>query len=307
MNYFPNNPLISVILPIYNGSEFILQQLDSVLNQTYKNFEIILVDDASSDNSAEIAKEFFKKRKFNNFILSTNPENIGVNKSFEEGIRICHGKYIAICDQDDVWIKDKIEILVKNIEIREVNLVYSQSFLLKNDLFTKKKYPRQNLSTDIFIKLQHNNTRGASMLIRRNFLESILPFSDADIYDKWIYFISVIYESLHFIDTPLDYYRSHSRNVVGTKFRYREKSEVLLRLDSKIKFYNDLLIFLSGKNFKIEEIKASIIIIIEFLENMRNCINSRKISCFQEYLKYVLFKDFFMKEKLIYLYYFLFK
>ena len=96
------------------------------------------------------------------------------------------------------------------------------------------------------------------MMIRKSFLQSILPFSNADIYDKWIYFISILIGVVDFIETPLDYYRSHRDNVVGTKFKYSQKSSIISKIELKIRFYNDLLIFLGNRNFNNKEISHSI-------------------------------------------------
>ena len=101
-------PLISIALCTYNGEEFIRQQLNSLLNQTYTNIEIIAVDDFSIDRTVAILQEYAAlDRRLNIF---TNEHNLGYTNNFEKALNLCNGDLIAICDQDDIWHPDKLKI-----------------------------------------------------------------------------------------------------------------------------------------------------------------------------------------------------
>ena len=102
------DPLISIALCTYNGERFVREQLDSLVNQTYKNIEIIAVDDHSSDQTFAILENY--KSKFKNIRTFQNNANLGFRKNFEKALRECTGEYIALSDQDDVWRLDKIAV-----------------------------------------------------------------------------------------------------------------------------------------------------------------------------------------------------
>ena len=104
-------PLISVIIPVYNVEKYLRECLDSVINQTYKNLEIICVNDCSTDSSPEILEEYAKKDR--RIIIKKNPKNIGLGLTRNEGIKIASGEYIHCLDSDD-WLElYAYEILVK--------------------------------------------------------------------------------------------------------------------------------------------------------------------------------------------------
>ena len=121
-----NTPLISVVIPSYNSSEFIRETIESVLNQTYKNFEIIVVDDESSDNTVSILKDLSNKNKrINYYQIPHNgrpsvPRNYGVEKS--------NGKFVAFLDTDDIWVENKLKKQISEFEKHpDYILVYSMS------------------------------------------------------------------------------------------------------------------------------------------------------------------------------------
>ena len=93
------NPLISVLVPSYNHGKFISQTIASILNQTHNNFEIVIVDDGSSDDSIERILEFRDTR----IRLIQLNENVGACKAMNIGIQHCQGKFIAVCNSDDLW------------------------------------------------------------------------------------------------------------------------------------------------------------------------------------------------------------
>ena len=111
MPFLENNndqePLVSVVMCTYNGEKFLQRQLESLFEQTYTNIEIIIADDASTDNTQQILKENASKDK--RIRLLFHQKNIGYNKNFEHALQLVHGMYISICDQDDIWHPNKIK------------------------------------------------------------------------------------------------------------------------------------------------------------------------------------------------------
>lgn len=106
-----NNPLISVIIPVFNVEPYICSTLDGLLNQTYSNWEAILIDDCSTDDSYSIMKKYEKKDP--RFKCFKNEKNSGPSFSRNKGLDICKGMYITFLDSDDVWKCDKLEIQIR--------------------------------------------------------------------------------------------------------------------------------------------------------------------------------------------------
>lgn len=113
-------PKVSVILSTYNGSKFIGRAIESVLNQNFQDFELIIIDDGSTDNTFQIINQWAKKDK--RIIILKNEKNLGVPKSLNRGLKVAKGEYVALIDDDDEWIdKDKIK---KQVEFLEQNHSY---------------------------------------------------------------------------------------------------------------------------------------------------------------------------------------
>jgi len=105
------NPKVSVIIPTYNREKFLERAINSVLSQSLKDYEIIIIDDASTDNTSNIVKSEYPKLK-----LITLKQNKGAAVARNEGIKKAKGKYIAFLDSDDIWHKNHLKILVKELE-----------------------------------------------------------------------------------------------------------------------------------------------------------------------------------------------
>ena len=114
-------PKVSVIIPVYNSEKYIARCLDSVIEQTYKNIEIIIINDGSKDKSKEILDEY--EKKYPNIIRHIEQENKGVAKTRNYGIKIANGNYITFIDNDDYIDKDYIETFVNVLKENEYDIV----------------------------------------------------------------------------------------------------------------------------------------------------------------------------------------
>ena len=106
------NPTISVIMPVYNGERFLEETINSILNQTFKNFELIIVNDDSQDDTLKIIKKYRDER----IVLINNQKNLGVTNSINIGLKIAKGKYIASCNSDDISHPKRIEVEFNYLE-----------------------------------------------------------------------------------------------------------------------------------------------------------------------------------------------
>lgn len=116
-------PLVSIITPLYNSEKYIGETIESVLNQTYKNWEMLIVDDCSKDNGVKIVNEYVLKDK--RIKLFRNEKNEGVSFSRNRAIDLSQGKYIAFLDSDDLWKKEKLEKQISFMEKNNITLSYT--------------------------------------------------------------------------------------------------------------------------------------------------------------------------------------
>ncbi len=124
--------LVSVIIPVYNSEKYIHETIQSVLNQTYKNFELIIVNDGSTDNSLSIIENSQKK---DNRIKILNKINSGVSETRNFGLNIAKGEYVAFLDSDDVWLPNNLELKVNCINQNFLDAVYSYCEIIDEESF----------------------------------------------------------------------------------------------------------------------------------------------------------------------------
>ena len=121
--------MISVIVPLFNGEKYIRETLDSVINQTYLNWECIIVDDGSTDNSATIAKEYVAKDQR---IKYFQQNNAGPSQARNYGLQLAKGRYIQFLDADDVLLKERFQVLIESAEKLGTNAILFSDFYLGN-------------------------------------------------------------------------------------------------------------------------------------------------------------------------------
>ena len=130
-----NHPLISVIVNCYNGETFLRDTIKSILNQSYKNFEIIFWDNQSTDQSASIYKNF-KDERLKYYYAK---KHTSLYEARNLAIKKAKGKYIAFIDTDDLWVKNKLLLQIKKFKNEKVGLVYSNYYILNQFTGLKKK------------------------------------------------------------------------------------------------------------------------------------------------------------------------
>ena len=136
------NIKVSVIIPVYNVEQYLRQCLDSVINQTFKDIEIIIVNDCSPDNSLQIIKQY--QQKDSRIVLVDLPENTGVGNARNEGIKLAKGKYITFIDPDDWAAKNFIDVLYNSIEKYNTDFV-SVSYVKMSNYKVASKKLKSNL------------------------------------------------------------------------------------------------------------------------------------------------------------------
>lgn len=173
-----NNPLVSVIIPCYNSHETIVECVNSVLCQTYKNFEIIIIDDGSTDNTLDVLYEHFDSySQFTIKILTQT--NRGPSSARNNGIRAANGQYIAFLDADDIWLPKKLEKQIQYfIDFPETVMVMGckDRLLFNKPILTKVISIKQMLFRNYFYT--------SSVIVSKNTLASVGLFNTKQKYSE---------------------------------------------------------------------------------------------------------------------------
>ena len=158
--------LVSVITPVYNAEKFIGQTIESVFNQTYKNLELILVDDVSTDRSVEIIKEYGEEHSEIVYFLQT--ENSGAGVARNKALEIAKGQYVAFLDADDLWVPEKTERQIQLM--RRKNSSFSYAAIEMIDEFGKMVKGKRSIkeSCDYKYLLQNTIIATSSVIVDRN-------------------------------------------------------------------------------------------------------------------------------------------
>ena len=123
-----NQPVFSVIIPTYNREKLLKRAIDSIISQTYKNFELIIVDDGSIDHTEELVENYKDDR-----IIYIYKENGGQNSALNKGIESAKGEYIGFCDSDDSWLSNKLEKhIAKYNSDEDIKVVYDLTGIIEN-------------------------------------------------------------------------------------------------------------------------------------------------------------------------------
>jgi glycosyltransferase involved in cell wall biosynthesis len=223
------HPTVSVALCTCNGERFLRQQLDSIQSQSQPVNEIIICDDCSDDTTAEIVLEFAAETSvpvkwFRNLL------RLGVTKNFEKAISLCSGEIIFLCDQDDRWLPQKVEILVGQLGQNPAAMAFSNAAVVKDDLtplgyrlwssiwFDDGEQQRVKSGDALPVLLRHAIAAGATLAFRSKYLPLILPIpSLPHSHDIWITLLLACVGNILPIDQDLIQYRLHGANQVGMR------------------------------------------------------------------------------------------
>jgi len=227
-------PAVSVVIPAYNCADFLFQTLDSVLNQTFSDFEIIVVDDGSTDNTKDLVSNYIDKHK--DKIKYIYQENGGPAAARNKGIRNSKGKYIAFVDSDDLWAPEKLEIQMEFIQKNhDFHFVFSDMYLLDEtgkigDTIMKSKKP---FSGYIFFELLKDNfIFSPTPLVKKECFEKAGLFCEErsiiSTEDHYMWLKIAYYFKGGYIGKPLAYYRIRSGSLSSYKYNLAIKDLIIL-------------------------------------------------------------------------------
>ncbi len=211
-----NSELVSIAMPTYNGELFLAEQIESILAQSYKNLELIIVDDCSTDKTVEILNQY---KLFKNIRIYQNGKRLGAIKNFSNAISLCNGKFIALSDQDDIWYEEKIAKLVEDIE--NAMLICSDVVMIdtKRKIINKSWFKYQSIYIPskpfVFYEVVYQNfALGCTMLFKSELVKHILPIPEDSLsHDWWIAANASFLGKIKVHKDPLMFKRKHNTNV----------------------------------------------------------------------------------------------
>ena len=215
---------------------FVAEQVRSILHQTLPPSELVVSDDASTDGTVskvrEIVDRFRAERPTSPlaFVVLKNPEPLGVTANFEQAVRACTGDLVALSDQDDVWMPDRLRAVVREFAARpRLTLLHSDARLVDEAgapiahtlaeaiEFTASEQRQEHEGNSFDLLLKRNVVAGATTVFRRELLAHAIPFPDTWVHDEWLAMIASVTGQVDFLPEQLIDYRQHSSNQIGAR------------------------------------------------------------------------------------------
>lgn len=288
-------PLISIIMASYNYSQFIEKAIESILNQTYKNWELLIIDDGSTDNSIGLIKKYSDNYKNISLYQHKNRQNKGLSKTIQLGLKKSKGNYIAFLESDDFWANECLSKKVEAInKYPEAKLIYNDVELFGDDnrLNTMETYIRRCRAISEKIKEPSHLTKYfivapviatfSAMMVEKNILKKCNFNSPIAPYlDWWLGAQITFLANAYYIDEKLTHWQIHPQSYIGTTKqktdRVQEKNflksvlDILKKLDNKR--YSSYL--LETYNYKLKTHSTEMF--SSQKENLINAIKNKKI------------------------------
>lgn len=219
---------ISVALCTYNGSRFLHEQLDSIARQSQIPDEVVVCDDGSTDATHALLDEFASNASFLVRIVH-NPDRLGPTKNFEKAIQMCKGDTIFLCDQDDIWVPEKLKVLSSVLDCNpNAAYAFSDAVIVNDNSAPQGRtfWAERGLYNhhaplsgpgQIELLLRENFIPGAAMAIRASYRRLFLPIPVGWMHDYWIALLGSLFARGVPVEEPLLYYRRHVAQVCGSK------------------------------------------------------------------------------------------
>lgn len=223
--------MLSVVLCTYNGAKYLKDQLKGIAAQTRLPGELIIADDCSTDKTLQIAYDFAKDSAFP-VRIETGTERLGFISNFERGIRLAYGDTIVLCDQDDVWLPNKLELQMKAFtENPSLGFLFTNGDVVDEDLesmmqtlfdyagFTHQKQKRIHQGDAFDVFMDKTTVTGATLMFKASLRDLVLPIpTDTGLYhDAWIAIFAAAAMDVDFIPDLLIKYRQHRNQVTGVR------------------------------------------------------------------------------------------
>jgi len=213
--------LISIIMPVYNGEEFILEAIKSVMKQSYKNWELLIINDGSTDNTEEIIKSFIENN--NNIKYYSLNKNFGKVTAVNKGFELSKGDYISLFAADDVMIENSLESRLNFLIDNGLSAIFSDLYICDQNLNIIKTLLNYKDTLYYWEKdykriLWDNFIPGGSILLKKNLAQNIFPIPNKLSFEDWWLSFNILIKGykIGFLKKPLLKYRIHTNNDNGS-------------------------------------------------------------------------------------------
>ncbi len=252
-------PLVEILLPTYNGEKFLKEQLNSIVNQSYKNWTLTIRDDGSTDNTKNILSEYNSLYPSKINLIDSTERTKSAKGSFFKLLKLATADYIMFCDQDDVWEKDKIELSLQallKIECRAPSLVFTDLTVVDERLniinSSFKEMSKLNCSDSSLNKLLVQNTVTGCAAIMNKSLADIakqaVNIENISMHDSWVAICAKTFGNISYLPKSTIKYRQHGSNSVGAKsvLSFSYLCDKLININ-KIKIDFDVMVRQAGE------------------------------------------------------------
>lgn len=269
MNTEEYQPLVSIALTTFNGGPLIKEQIDSLLAQTYQNFEIVISDDGSDKETLDILNKYVAQDS--RIRWSRSPLERGYRKNTENAVSLCRGEIIFLCDQDDTWYPERLALHIEEYRDPSVMWVFNR-LVITDSINNPTGYIEDTLPDYYRHKTMLENVwgtciGGAMTSYRAEIVKKALPIpSYAPAHDSWIQ-LAIYPAKSKFIDKVLQTYRQHDRNQIGMSAK--PDQEALRMLEQQAVSDNYLRLLKYSKEKHLALWKRLYFIVVFFLKKAR--------------------------------------
>lgn len=222
-------PRVDILLATYNGERFLSQQIESILQQTYSNFRLIIRDDGSKDGTLQIIHDFIKKDPKRILLIPTR-ETLGAKSNFSKLMEYSSAPYVMFSDQDDVWMPHKVELTLQHMLDLEKKhglhpfLVHSDLVVVNENLkeihssFWRYANINPHKALTVNRLLSQNVVTGCTMMVNHLMVDLARPIPpEAFMHDWWIALTAAAFGKIAIVEEPTMYYRQHAKNALGAQ------------------------------------------------------------------------------------------
>ena len=300
--------MISIAMATYNGQEYLEQQLLSILNQSCQPDEVIICDDCSTDNTCEIIGSFISKHQLTTWRLIQNKKNLGFVSNFMQAVFQTHYEIILLCDQDDIWLPNKIErmsqVMSENNDILTLSSQYScidaeGKPILRPKQKSKKSGALQKIKFASFVHMR--TYPGMSMAIRRDFaLKCCALASQTELlaHDWFFNLVAAQQNKMYYMYEVLALYRLHGSNTIGLgannisyDLNYRilaleKQKDICQKAENALKLLPENEFFVASQICLVDKIKDT------YRLRAKALIDKRLITCIGLIFRLPYYRDF---------------
>lgn len=215
-------PRVTVVMPTYNGAQYLSEQLDSILSQEGVEISLVVIDDASKDGSWAVVSDY--AARYPSIKAIHNPKNLGLIRTLKTLFHHIGGDYFALADQDDIWDIDKLIRSIRHMNASGVSLVYSDVRTIDGEgrllqdryLHHSKMTPYEGRDPIPFVF--RNPAIGHTMVGTAALRDMLIAMPETILtQEHWVIACACAAQGVAFLDTPLGSYRQHGFNVVGAR------------------------------------------------------------------------------------------